>query len=447
MKSYQRFIGSLFLSRRFFALMGVFSLLFFVAYALPVLYTPARLAVGLLFLVLVADYLSLFFPAAPLKASRECAERFSNGDLNPVHLHLISSYRFKATISVIDEIPVQFQLRQFQVKAVLQPVEKKTLTYELRPYLRGEYQFEAIKVYVKSPFLLLIRQIEFPATQKVKVYPSFQLLRQYELMAHSSNLTDAGAKKVRKIGHSLEFEQIKEYVRGDDIRSINWKATARKSQLMVNNFSDEKSQQIYCLIDKGRVMKMPFGGLSLLDYAINATLMLSRVALIKQDRAGLISFADSMGQFLPADRKAGQMNAILESLYKQDTRFMESDYEKLYALVRTRINQRSLLVLFTNFESMAGLERQLPYLRAMAKTHLLLVVFFENTALRELTDHPAQNLQELYQKTIAEKFVYEKRLMVKELRKHGIFAILSPPHDLTINTVNKYLDLKSRQAI
>jgi len=154
-----------------------------------------------------------------------------------------------------------------------------------------------------------------------------------------------------------------------------------------------------------------------------------------------------MGQFLSADRKAGQMNAILESLYKQDTRFMESDYEKLYALVRTRINQRSLLVLFTNFESMAGLERQLPYLRAMAKTHLLLVVFFENTALRELTDHPAQNLQELYQKTIAEKFVYEKRLMVKELRKHGIFAILSAPQDLTINTVNKYLDLKSRQAI
>ena len=447
MKFYHRFIAPLYLSRRLYALLGAFSLLFFIAYALPWLFVLAKIAIALFIVVLLADYLFLFLPNNPILLSRNCSDRFSNGDLNLIAWNVLNKYRFKAFFSIIDEIPVQFQLRKFQVKGVLLPGEEKNFDYHLKPLERGEYLFNDINLYVKTPFLLLIRRLKFPSEKTVKVYPSFLHLRQFELMAHSSNLSDSGVKKIRKIGHSLEFEQIKEYVRGDDIRSINWKATARRSQLMVNNYTDEKSQQIYCIIDKGRVMKMPFDGLSLLDYAINASLMLSRVALVKQDRAGIISFAESLGQFLPADRKVSQMNSILEALYKQTTRFLESDYEKLYALIRTRITQRSLLVLFTNFESMAGLERQIPYLRAMAQSHLLLVVFFENTALRQMTDAPVKNLQGLYQKTIAEKFVYEKRLMVKELRKHGIFTILTAPQDLTINTVNKYLELKSRQAI
>jgi len=187
--------------------------------------------------------------------------------------------------------------------------------------------------------------------------------------------------------------------------------------------------------------------LTLLDYAINSSLILSRVALVKQDRAGLITFAENIGNFLPADRKAAQMAAILETLYNLETKFLESDYERLYSLIRTRITQRSLLILFTNFESLSGLHRQLPYLRSIAANHLLMVVFFENTALRQLTDKPANTIEELYIKTIAEKFVYEKRLIVKELQKHGIFTILTAPQNLTVNTVNKYLELKARQAI
>ncbi len=272
---------------------------------------------------------------------------------------------------------------------------------------------------------------------------------EYELLALSNNLAErAAAKNRRKLGHSMEFEQIKEYVRGDDIRSINWKATARKGgQLMVNNYADEKSQQVYCLIDKGRIMKMPFDGMSLLDYAINATLILSRVALIKQDKAGLVTFADQIGTFLPAGRKAMQMSHILEILYNQQTKFLETDYEKLYALVRTRITQRSLIVLFTNFESLSGLQRQLPYIRGIARNHLLLVVFFENTGLQQLRGVEVKDIEDLYSKTIAEKFAYEKRLIVKELNQVGIATILTAPEHLTVHTVNKYLEIKARLAI
>ena len=141
------------------------------------------------------------------------------------------------------------------------------------------------------------------------------------------------------------------------------------------------------------------------------------------------------------------MGSILETLYNQQTKFLESSYEKLYALIRTRITQRSLILLFTNFESLSGLQRQLPYIRSIARNHLVVVVFFENTELRSLTESRADSVESLYIKTIAEKFVYEKKLIVKELQQHGIFTILTAPKNLTVDTVNKYLELKARQAI
>jgi uncharacterized protein (DUF58 family) len=272
-------------------------------------------------------------------------------------------------------------------------------------------------------------------------------MRKYELMAISNRLTDIGIKKIRRIGHSLEFEQVKNYVAGDDYRTINWKATARQGNLMVNSYTDEKSQHVYCIIDKSRAMKMPFEGLSLLDYAINASLVLSSVALIKEDKAGLITASEKIGAVIPADRKSSQLNKILEVLYKERTRYLETNMELLYSTVRTVIKQRSLVVFFTNYESMNALNRQLPYLKRIAKFHLLLVVFFENTELKTLSEKQATDLEGIYIKTVAEKFAYDKKLIVKELAKYGIQSILSAPQNLTVNTINKYLELKAKQKI
>ena len=266
-------------------------------------------------------------------------------------------------------------------------------------------------------------------------------------MAISNRLTDLGIKKIRRIGHSMEFEQIRPYVYGDDVRTLNWKATARRNDLMINAFQEEKSQSVYCLIDKGRVMKMPFEGLSLLDYAINATLVLSNIALYKQDKAGVLTFSDKFGQMLLADRRSGQMQKILDLLYRQKTRYLETDYELLYVKTKHFIKQRSLLLLFTNFETLSSMRRQLPYFRKLAKDHLLIVIFFENTELRALLDKPAVSTEEIYLKTIAEKYFYEKQQIVKELGQYGIQAMLTPPQKLTANTVNKYLELKARGMI
>ena len=448
MSFYNRYIRSLFFARRFYWTFVAVIVMFVLSYNFVWLYRVAQLSLLFLVIMVVLDYILLFSRKQGVHLERHMSDRFSNGDANKVQLVLTNRYHFRTTIKVIDEIPIQFQQRDFLMNSVLNSDEQQTMVYTLRPTERGEYVFHDTNVFVKSPLQLVVRRIKSETHQVIRVLPSFLALRQFELVAYSNNLAEAGSRKIRKIGHSLEFEQIKEYVTGDDIRSINWKATARKGgQLMVNNYTDERSQQVYCVIDKGRVMKMPFEGMTLLDYAINATLILSRVALIKQDRAGVITFAETISQFLPADRKAAQMGSILETLYNQQTKFLESDFEKLYAHIRTRITQRSLIVLFTNFESLSGLQRQLPYIRHIARNHLVLVVFFENTELRQLTDQDTEDIESLYTKTIAEKFVYEKRLIVKELQQHGITTILTAPQNLTVNTVNKYLELKARQAI
>lgn len=429
----------------------IFSLvigLFIVAYLLPFLFLPVQLILVFFVLVIILDYLVLFHSEYPVRVHRQLTPRFSNGDDNEIVLVAVNQSPRRLYLNIIDEIPFQFQKRDFSLATALEKSEEKRLHYDLRPTQRGEYVFHDINCFVKTTIGLVNRRVIMKEPQTVKVYPSYKALREFELKAFSTEQTESGTRKMRKIGRSLEFEQIKEYVTGDDIRDINWKATARKGgQLMVNNFMDERSQQIYCLIDKGRVMKMPFNGMTLLDYAINASLVLSHVALVRQDKAGLITFAEDIGHFIRAQRRSSQMGEILETLYAQQTHFHETDYEKLYALLKIKVPQRSFLVLFTNFETIGSMQRQLPYLRMMARRHLLMVVFFENVELKEITESEVTDIESLYIKTIAEKFAYEKRLIVKELQQHGIITLLTDPAQLTIHTVNKYLELKARQVL
>ncbi len=439
-------IKSFFLHTIVYIIAGCISVVFVLSYFNPLFFEIGKVTLLCLGLAMLVDAL-LVYTKKGISVERTMAERFSLGDDNKVVITIRNNYLFTARLSVIDEIPVQFQDRRWVRKRIVNSRSIEEIEYFLKPLTRGEYTFHAINVFVSGPLQLVRRRIVFPATTTLKVYPSYMQMRRYQLLAASNRLQEAGVKKIRKLGHSMEFEQIKEYVPGDDYRSINWKATARKDGLMVNNFTDERSQQIYCVINKGRVMKMPFENMTLLDYAINATLVLSNVALLRQDRAGLITFAENIDNFVLADKKSTQMNVVLEALYRQQTKFLESDFEKLFSTIRSKITNRALIVLFTNFESMESLEREMPALKRIARYHLLLVVFFENTELRQLTEGRAINMEDIYIKTIAEKFSFEKRLMVKELQKNGILSILTTPQNLTVNTINKYLELKTRLSI
>ncbi len=447
MKFIKTYISPLFISNRFFAVLSVCTALFLISFFLNKFDAFAYLFFIAFIILCLIDYIFLFQKKDGIFAKRLMAERFSNGDENMINIYFENKYAISVLLEVIDEVPNQFQRRDVLFHIRLFPNEQKYLQYYLRPVKRGVYQFGYVRVFVQSSINFFKRRFTLDDETNVSVYPSYLQLRKYQLMAISNRLSETGVKKIRRFGHSMEFEQIKEYVQGDDYRTLNWLATARRGQLMVNTYSDEKSQQIYCVIDKGRVMKMPFEELSLLDYSINASLVLSNVALMKQDKAGIITFAENIGSFLKADKKALQMQSVLETLYNQKTRYLESDYEKLYSLLKTKVTQRSLIVLFTNFESLGSMRRQLPYLKKIASQHLLVTVFFENTELDEVLAAPASTSEEIYTKTITEQFVWEKKQIVKELNRFGIMAILTAPKNLTVNTLNKYLEIKARNLI
>jgi len=427
----------------FYCLMGII-LLFTVAYFFPALYHAVWYALYVLIAFVFIDILLLFSSNKKVIGIRNMSEKLSNSDENEIHIALNNQFTFPVYLKIIDEIPFQFQQRNFEVKRKIKALEKDDYRYFLRPTERGEYFFGNLNIYATSPLRLISRRFTYDNNQMVPTYPSYMQLRKYDLMAFSNNLFQYGLKKIRRIGHTMEFEQIKEYVQGDDLRTINWKATAKKNQLMVNQYQDEKSQNVYMVIDKGRVMKMPFNGLSLLDYAINATLVLSNVILKKQDKAGMFAFSKKVENRVVAEKRQSQMQLIMENLYNIKTDFFESDFSRLYVDVKKHVNQRSLIMLYTNFETLDGLHRQLPYLKGIAKNHLLVVVFFNNTELNDLIHKKASNVQEIYDKVIAEKFAFEKRLIVNELRKYGIYSVLTQPENLTLDTINKYLEIKAR---
>jgi len=440
-------IKNLYIHERFFVYISIIAAIFLVSYWIDILYTLASLLLLILVVLFLFDLTLLFRFKYGINVRRLLPEKFSNSDENPVPITINNKYPYKTYLKIIDELPVQFQKRDFDYSVAVERLGTHNFEYQVRPMERGEYHFGVLNVYVSSILKIVARRYRFDVAQMVAVYPSYIQMRKYEFLAMSNRLTEFGLKKIRKIGHTMEFEQIKNYIPGDDIRTINWKATAKRAQLMVNQYQDEKSQPIYSIIDLGRVMKMPFEGLKLLDYAINATLAFSNIALLKNDKAGMLSFSKKVDTIIAASNKRTHINILNEALYNIDTQFTDSDYGYLYATIKRKITHRSLLILYTNFEHISALKRQLPFLKAIAKQHLLVTVFFENTELDELINENAEDLQSIYHKTIAEKFAYEKRLIVKELENRGVHAILTKPKNLTVNVINKYLEFKAKGFI
>jgi uncharacterized protein (DUF58 family) len=192
------------------------------------------------FCILVFADALVLFRSSHLKAKRISADKFSNSDENEIQIHIQNTSKLALQLEIIDEIPVQFQKRDFKLSLQILPKEERIHRYHLIPKQRGEYVFGSLNVYAFTKIALVKKRYQFANEQMVKVYPSFIQMKKYDFLAQSNKLSQFGFKKIRRIGHTLEFEQIKEYVVGDDVRTINWKATAKQRMLMVNQYPDQR---------------------------------------------------------------------------------------------------------------------------------------------------------------------------------------------------------------
>ncbi len=438
---------SLYLKNRLFLFLLLIAIGFAFSFGWSPLYPIFKVLLYLLFALVAVDILILFLRKQVIHVHRQLADTLSLGDENSVSLSVSSSYSIPLAIEVIDELPYQLQRRDSGFRFLLAPGGTKTFQYSIKPTERGLYKFGNVNVYVSSVLGLVERRYAVEESKEIAVYPSVLQMRKHDFQVFTKSSQNQGVKKMRRLGNTNEFEQIKDYVKGDNYRHINWKATSRRNKLMVNQYQDEKSQQVYCVIDKSRTMKMPFDGLTLLDHAINSTLVMSNIALKKGDKAGVITFSDKIGAQVKASRNATHLNKVMEVLYNQKTQFLEANYELLYQSIKRTVRGRSLLIMYLNFESFYSLQRALPILRRLNKAYLIVVVFFENTEISKATEMQGKTVSDIYLQTFAQKFTNDKKRMVHELRKFGIQSILSKPEELSVNTINKYLELKSRGMI
>lgn len=437
----------LYFQRRFFTIAGIAAVLFAMAFQWGFLFIPALILLSILAISTIIDLLFLFSTSVPLEGRRDMAKILSLGDENEIQLKISNLSSLDYAAVVIEEYPEQLQIRDISTRIVLPGRETVSIAYTVRPTDRALLKFGGTNVLLSGKLNLVQRRIHLPTTGTIAVYPSIIQMKKFELHKMQKTAYLSGIKRMRKIGLSYEFEQIANYVPGDDFRHINWKATGKQNHLMINQYVEEKSQQVYCIIDKSRNMMMPFNGMTLLDHAINTALVISNISLAKEDRAGIISFSDRTETYLKAQNRPGQLSKILEALYNEQNSFTESNYEALYFQLKRYIPNRSLIFLFTNFESLYNLKRNLSVLRKISRSHLLIVVLFENTEISKELEIPAENIEDIYIKTMAKKISQEKWQMVQELSRHGIISIYTRPEDLTINSINKYLEIKARGTL
>jgi uncharacterized protein (DUF58 family) len=442
------FLKSFYLNKTFFIALGVCIALFSFGLLNDVFFVLGKMLFFLIWVVVLLETFLLYRKKEPLNLTRKLPMRLSNGDTNIVTLKMTNEFSFDLYASIVEDLPEQFQFRQWKQNVVIEANKLTEFQYEVNPKERGEYLWQNCYVaFQMKPWSLLSRRETFEFEQTVSCYPSFEQFNKIPLKAIVSNFHESSDNLTRKIGQSLEFEQIKNYAVGDDYRHINWKASAKQGDLMVNQYQDERSQDIYCILDMGRAMKMPFYKQTLLDYSINSALALSKAVISMQDKAGILGLTHNNCNFLPARKDMKQFGKINDFLFNLQTQYLEADYELLYKFVRVNIKQRSLLVIFTNFDSVNSLYRQMPYLKVLAKYHLLLVIFFKNAEIARMTEEKAQDLKGIYDKTIGHSILFQNKLITKELNKFGIQSLYIEPKNLSLEVINKFVEIKRRQLI
>lgn len=441
-----RVLRGLYLPYEFFIGIVVIATLFVLGFVYSGMFLVAQGALALFLALAILELFILFVKKNPIEARRDVMNPLSVGDDNKVKLRIGNNYNFTIRAVVYDNPPHQLQLRDLNFSASLESQHEVQFDYLIHPTDRGEYKFSSINIFCSGLTHIIQRKVVIEAKQIIPAYPSIIQMKQYELKVFAKTAA-TGIKKIRRLGHNNEFEQIKNYVQGDDIRTVNWKATSRRNELMVNQYQDEREQQVYTILDKSRSMRMPFNELTLLDYAINSTLAFSNICIRKGDKVGLMTFSDKLGAKLAADRSKNQLSKIMEILYRQKTRFLESNYELLYHGIRNHIKGRSLIMLYTNIESDYALKRVLPMLKRVNQKHVLVVIFFENTEVEKATSMEPKHVRDIYLKTFAEKYTMDKKKVALELRKNGIQTVLTTPENLTVDSINKYLELKARGVI
>ena len=403
---------------------------------LPMIATDAGIA-----LVAALDALLARKPLCSVK--RHAPAVLSIGRQNLVTLEVRSTARRRLQVAVTDDVFGTAACNDLPGKLDLPARGHGTVRYHVRPTKRGAHVLGDHHVRYASPLGLWIRPVSLPAATPVKVYPDVQAVRSYDLEARKDK-DPAAIRTSRRRGGESEFERLREYRRGDEFRSIDWKATARRQKLISREYQLESNQNLMFLLDAGRLMTAETQGLSLFDHALNATLMLSHVAARAGDRVGLLAFAESIKSYAPPAGGAGAARHIVQAGYDLHPELVETSYGAAFEHVGLRVRKRSLVVLFTQVVDDVAAAELLRLMRGVMPRHLPLMVLLRDVEIDALVEGAGTDAY--VRGAAAELSTFRDRL-VRELKRHGALVLDVAPGQLTPALINRYLEIKARHLL
>jgi uncharacterized protein (DUF58 family) len=401
---------------------------------------------AVLVLILAADLTTL--PSAKTFAvEREAGRIVSLRKSHPVAIAVDNRAARGFDVSVRDGLPERLGAEPAQFDLRLAPRSRTALRYDLRAERRGLFALEAVHVRVESRLGLWQRTLVYPAKTVLHVYPDMKQLGQYAVLARTNRLSLLGVRRTRRIGQDHDFERLRDYTIDDNYKHIDWRSTARRRKLTVKDYQATQSQRILFLVDCGRMMTNEAAGLSLLDHALNALLMLSYVALRQGDSVGLIAFSDEIHSFVPVRGGMNQMNRLLHASFNRFPRLVESRYDLAFRYLASHCRKRSLVVLISNVIDEVNTNQIERYLGNLVGRHLPLGVLLRDHQLFDAVeiDHPRD--AQLWRAAAAAEILSWRHQVLTDLVSKGVLALDVFPENMTAPLINRYLEIKARHLL
>jgi len=399
--------------------------------------------IGLLLLALV----DLLISPRPRQFAleRQMPQHLSLGTMNRIGWEIRNLSRFTVSFDVTEDVPEGMDRELPSVSGEILAQSRAELRYGVRPTRRGLYEFGDMHLRYRTVLGLLTRQCCIRATTSVKVYPNVASLARYELAVHRHRLTEFGVTAARQRGKGMMFESLREYVPGDDIGDIAWKATARRGRPIIRNYETDRSQNVLLVIDCGRLMTTQVENVSRLDYAINASILLTYVAMKQGDYIGMVAFSDRIESYVPPLKGQGALGRMNEALYRLEPRLKEPNYEEACRFLALRHRKRSLVVIITDVIDKDASSMLLAYTARFARHHLPLCVTMRNLEVEGLAGLRPANTTDCFTKTVALEMLARRNEAIGRMRQFGVDVLDVDPRQLTPKLLNHYLMLKRRQ--
>ena len=403
---------------------------------------------AIILIVAVIDFILLYLSTNHgINVSREIARTCSLGV--PISSEITVENRTPLTLvgRVCDDLPENFRSTPTAHSLRLPPMGRMTAQRKLTPGRRGTFKLEYIYLQFSSPLKLWSRQVRKDVENQLNVYPDMKQLSDYALLARTNRLSLIGVRRTRRIGQDSDFERLRDYSRDDNYRHIDWRSTARRRKLTVRQFQSDQSQRVIFLLDCGRMMTNERDGYSLLDHALNATLMMAYVALSQGDSVGMLCFSDTIHAYIPPAGGKSQMNRLIQAGFDQFPRLVESRYDNAFLYLNGHCKRRSLVVLATNVIDEVNANSVVDYLTNINGQHLPLGVLLRDREMFEAANSPGGDNINMYRAAAAADILLWRNQVVKDLEHRGVLIVDAFPDELTAPLVNQYLEVKAKHLL